>query len=61
VGFEAVAIGTKGLKVGRIVVPAITVYVVYIQLAQMYWDKSTMFAFVLFVYRVWVEGFVVVF
>lgn len=27
----------------------------------MYWDKSTMFAFVLFVHRVWVEGFVVVF
>jgi hypothetical protein len=36
-----VAVSTEGLQVGWVIVKAITVYVVYIQLADMYWLKGT--------------------
>jgi len=39
--FKPVAVSTEGLKVGWVIVKAITVYVVYIQLADMYWLKGT--------------------
>ena len=38
---KPVAVRTEGLKVGWVIVKAITVYVVYIQLADMYWLKGT--------------------
>ena len=39
--FKPVAVSTEGLQVGWVIVKAITVYVVYIQLADMYWLKGT--------------------
>jgi len=36
-----VAVSTESLKVGWVIIKAITVYVVYIQLADMYWLKGT--------------------
>jgi len=36
-----VAVSTEGLKVGWVIIKAITVYVVYIQLADVYWLKGT--------------------
>ena len=44
---EPVAVGTEGLKVGWIIIKAITVYVVYVQLADMYWLEVTFLAVVL--------------
>jgi len=41
VRFKPVAVSTEGLQVGWVIVKAITVYVVYIQLADMYWLKGT--------------------
>jgi hypothetical protein len=39
-----VAVSTEGLEVGWIIVKAVTVYVVYIQLADMYWLEVTVLA-----------------
>jgi len=47
-----VAVSTEGLKVGWVIVKAITVYVVYIQLADVYWFEVTVFTVVLTVYVV---------
>jgi len=44
---EPVAVSTEGLKVGWVIVKAVTVYVVYVQLADMYWLEVTMLAVVL--------------
>ena len=44
---EPVAVSTEGLKVGWVIVKAVTVYVVYVQLADMYWLEVTLFAVVL--------------
>lgn len=41
------AVRTEGLKVGWIIIKAITVYVVYVQLADMYWLEVTFLAVVL--------------
>ena len=46
-GLEPVAVSTQGLKVGWVIVKAITVYVVYIQLRDVYWLEVTLFAVVL--------------
>jgi hypothetical protein len=45
--FEPVAVSTEGLKVGWIIVKAVTVYVVYIQLTDVYWLEVTLLAVVL--------------
>jgi hypothetical protein len=42
-----VAVRTEGLKVGWIIIKAVTVYVVYIQLADVYWLEVTFLAVVL--------------
>jgi hypothetical protein len=47
VGLEPVAVSTQGLKVGWVIVKAITVYVVYVQLRDMYWLEVTLLAVVL--------------
>ena len=45
--FKPVAVRTEGLQVGWVIVKAITVYVVYIQLTDVYWSKVTLLAVVL--------------
>jgi hypothetical protein len=49
-----VAVGTQGLKVSRVVVAVIPVYVIYIQLAAVLRHKAAALAGVLLVYRIWV-------
>jgi hypothetical protein len=44
---EPVAVSTEGLKVGWVIVKAVTVYVVYVQLADVYWLEVTLLAVVL--------------
>ena len=44
---EPVAVSTQGLQVGWVIVKAITVYVVYVQLADVYWPEVTLLAVVL--------------
>jgi hypothetical protein len=39
-----VAVSTEGLEVGWVIIKAVTVYVVYIQLADMYWLEVTVLA-----------------
>ena len=46
------AVGTKGLQVIRVVVPTITVYVVYIKLRCVNWYKATRLTGVFFVDRI---------
>ena len=57
------AVSAERLQVGRVVVPPVTVYVVYVQLADMYWLKVAVLAVVLLVDCVWVgvlvNGFLV--
>jgi len=49
-----VAVGTQGLQVGRVVVPTITVYVVYVKLASMLRHEAAVLASILLVKGVWV-------
>jgi len=37
-----VAVSTQGLQVSRVIVPAVTVYVVYVELASVFRYKATM-------------------
>lgn len=41
------AVSTQGLKVRRVIIPTVTVYVVYIQLRDVYWLEVTLLAVVL--------------
>ena len=41
------AVRTQGLQVGWVIIKAVTVYVVYIQLADMYWLEVTFLAVLL--------------
>ena len=41
------AVSTEGLQVGWVIVKAVTVYVVYVQLADVYWMEVTFLAVVL--------------
>jgi hypothetical protein len=47
VRLEPVAVRTEGLKVGWVIIKAVTVYVVHIQLANMYWLEVTLLAVLL--------------
>jgi hypothetical protein len=49
-----VAVSTQGLQISRVVVPTITVYVVYIQLTAMCRNKAAMQAGILLVDGVWI-------
>jgi hypothetical protein len=49
-----VAVSTQGLQIGWVVVPTITVYVVYIKLTSMFRYKATMQAGVFLVNGIWV-------
>jgi hypothetical protein len=44
---KPVAVSTQGLQVGWVIVKAVTVYVVYVQLADVYWPEVTLLAVVL--------------
>ena len=44
---KPVAVSTQGLKVGWVIIKAVTVYVVYVQLADVYWPEVTLLAVVL--------------
>jgi len=58
-----VAVSTERLQVGRVIVPTVPVYVVYVQLADVYWLEVTVFAVILLVdcvrVSVLVDGFLV--
>ena len=41
------AVGTQGLQVGWVIIKAVTVYVVYVQLADMHWLEVTFLAVLL--------------
>ena len=41
------AVSTEGLKIGWVIVKAVTVYVVYVQLTDVYWLEVTLLAVVL--------------
>ena len=43
------AVSTQGLKVGWVIVKTITIYVVYVQLADVYWLEVAVLAVVLLV------------
>jgi hypothetical protein len=53
-----VAVGTQGLKISRVIVAVIPVYVVYIQLAAVLRYKAAVLAGILLVYHIWVLAFV---
>ena len=48
------AVGTQGLQISRVIVPTITVYVVYIELAAMCRNKATVQAGIFLVDGVWI-------
>jgi len=52
-----VAVSTEGLQIGWVIVKAITVYMVYIQLADVYWLKGTVFTVIFTVSVVRRTGF----
>jgi hypothetical protein len=49
-----VAVSTKGLQISRVIVPTVTVYVVYVELTAMFRNKATMQAGILLVNGIWV-------
>ena len=48
------AVSTQGLQISRVIVPTITVYVIYIELTAMFRNESAMQAGILFVDGVWI-------
>jgi hypothetical protein len=60
VGLEPVAVSTQGLQVSRVIVKAVTVYVVYIKLRDVFWYEPTLLTFCAFMSNVWIDGVVVV-
>jgi len=49
-----VAVSTQGLQVNRVIVPTVTVYVVYVELAAMCRNKAAMQAGILLMYCIWI-------
>ena len=43
------AVGTKGLKIVWIIILPVTVYMVYVELANMLWFEITMFTIIFFI------------
>ena len=54
------AVSTQGLQVVRVIVGVIPVYVVYVELAAVFRNKTTMLTRVFLVYSIGIIGFVVV-
>ena len=44
---EPVAVSTQGSQIGWVIVKAVTVYVIYVQLTDVYWMEVTFLAVVL--------------
>lgn len=53
------AVSAKSLKVRWVVVPTITVFVVYIKLASVYWYEPTLLTFCAFMSSVWIDAVVI--
>jgi hypothetical protein len=49
-----VAVSTESLQISRVIVPAVTVYVVYIQLTAMFRNEPAMLTGILLVDGVWI-------
>jgi len=49
-----VAVSTKGLQISGVIVPTVTVYVVYVELAAMSRNKAAMQAGILLMYCIWI-------
>jgi hypothetical protein len=49
-----VAVSTQGLQISRVIVPAVTVYVVYVELAAMFRNKPAMLTGILLVNGIWI-------
>jgi len=47
VRFKPIAVSTEGLQVGWVIVKAVTVYMVYVQLTDVYWPEVTLLAVIL--------------
>jgi hypothetical protein len=54
-----VAVGTQGLKIRWVIVPPVTVFVVYIKLASVYWYEPTLLTFCAFMFGVWIDAVVI--
>jgi hypothetical protein len=54
-----VAVSAKSLKVRRVVVPTITVFVVNVELASVYWYEPTLLTFCAFMSSVWIDAVVI--
>ena len=48
------AVSTQGLQISRVIVPAVTVYVVYVELAAMFRNKPAMLTGILLVNGIWI-------
>jgi hypothetical protein len=53
------AVSAKSLKVCWVVVPTVTVFVVYIKLACVYWYEPTLLTFCTFMSSVWIDAVVI--
>jgi hypothetical protein len=49
-----VAVSTKGLQIGWVVIPTVTVYVVYVELASMFRYKAAVQAGIFLVNGIWI-------
>ena len=54
------AVSTQGLQVSDVIVEAVTVYVVYIKLRDVFWYEPTSLTYCAFMSNVWIDGVVVV-
>ena len=52
-------VSAQGLKVRWVVVPTITVFVVNVELTDVYWYKPTLLTFCAFMSSVWIDAVVV--
>jgi hypothetical protein len=54
-----VAVSTQGLQVRWVIVPTVTVFVVNVELASVYWYESTLLTFCAFMSSVWIDAVVI--
>ena len=52
-------VGAKSLQVRWVIVPPVTVFVVYIKLTDVYWYEPTLLTFCAFVLGVWIDTIVI--
>jgi hypothetical protein len=49
-----VAVSTQGLQINGVIVGTVSVYVVYIELTGVFWDKPAVFTGILLVDSIWI-------